>query len=318
MSLCKHCLALCVIVPALSTGGANCVDEDGTDFAMLLQARTISRMLDPRKAAADALLEKYQKLIAELNMTVLQCTEGIERLNNILDSAPYVINAMVSAIGDKALSCSLNKSGLPIHTDAPSTDQDICVVYCGESDCAAALSFVSKNKNAMGTHCDSLLYLQGGSLCFLEHQEPVNDHDKCLSIVAPHQPKEFASLAKELGLEELQCDESVAKVEELTTSSNSYYVINAMLPVFGAEADACSLAGIDVKSDAPSTQQSNCAIYCGESNCPIALGFLTDKRESLKKCDRLLFFHGGARCFLEKGVALKKEDKCREIVAPEL
>jgi len=291
--------------------------DDGKDLAILsfLQSRKVPGLRDP----ATALLKRYHDLISELNITVLQCTEGIERLSSILDDTPYVINAMISAIGGKAVSCNLNKTGVTIHTVAPATDHDVCVVYCGESDCPAALSFASHNKKELGAHCNTLLYLQGGSLCFLERHVPVNNHKKCLSIVAPHQPEEFTSLAKELGLEELQCNESVAKLTELTESSNPYYVINAMLPVFGEKADACSLAGVTVKSDVPSTHQDMCVIYCGESNCPIALSFLKKKRHELKtNCGRLLFLHGGARCLLEEGKALKNTEQCRQIVAPDL
>lgn len=298
-----------------NTSGA-CLLQRSTQVAALHLSAQDSDLPDPRQKAADAMIEKFRGIIEELGVQVIQCGEGIEKLRGMLSEKPYVINAMVPFVGDKARSCNLKLPGLTVHLHPPAKNTPTCVLYCGESDCPAALTYITNAKSKLQKQCGSIVYLQGGALCFTEHNVPVASRGKCLGIVAPHGEDEFRALADELSMKELGCDEAAQKLSDAGTGGT--YVLNVMLPVFGEKAQGCNLANIPVHDDVPEEQQDECVLYCGEARCPIALSFMQTKKKRLRAaCKSLSFVRGGASCFLQKKVPLKHAESCRNLVAPE-
>jgi len=280
---------------------------------------SLTELPDPRKDRADKMIEKFQGIISELNITIYQCNEGLAHLDSIMDEGPHVINAMVPFVGAPALSCNLERHGLPTHLHPPTTWTERCVFYCGESDCPAALTYMAHAKAKLQEFCGKVEYLQGGALCFVEHNEPLKNYSGCLRIVAPHNEEEFRKLADELDIEERDCDAGVDMLNLSAQGSTPHYVINMMVSAFGDVAKACNLADAVVHDDVPSGHQDACVLYCGEGYCPIALPFLLDKKDALRdrdRCGSLTFIRGGATCFLDKGVDLADPAACRGIVAP--
>merc|ERR1719401_351578 len=106
------------------------------------------------------MIEKWDGLIKELDVEVLQCEEGIDKLSSFSTSeSPYIINAMLWAVGARAAACSLKD--YTVHKHAPDTDQDVCIIHCGEENCAASLEFMNNSKADMTDHCGKIIYLQG-------------------------------------------------------------------------------------------------------------------------------------------------------------
>jgi len=274
-----------------------------------------------REEKGEAMKRRFQQTIDELNMTILQCEEGIDWLNERLNASAelYDVNAMVAFVGSRARGCNLNKQGLTVHVEPPSTKMDICVFHCGEMDCSAALILMKRNKKKIKENCGKVVYLQGGALCFVEKGEPLQNFEECQGIVQPHKPGVLAEFTRDVKADKISCDLADAKLSEIKRiSDGSLYVWNAMVPVFGAQAHACDISGVTTHGTAPTTENDLCVLYCGEDSCPQALSHMVAKKDDLAKhCKKLEFLEGGAKCFLEKKIALDQDEDCRKIVAPE-
>mmetsp|Transcript_138988 Transcript_138988/g.255609 ORF Transcript_138988/g.255609 Transcript_138988/m.255609 type:complete len:342 (+) Transcript_138988:1-1026(+) len=253
---------------------------------------------------AEKMIEKYQGLITELDVKVLQCQEGIARLQSLKN--PYIINAMLTAVGPVADGCSL--VDYDVHKSAPANKTEVCVIHCGEEDCPASLSFMQDNKEVMKKNCGSIIYLQGGAKCFVEQGMLQKNSEVCAGIVEPHAAGEFQSLAKKLNIKQAECNSSLMVTEKP-------YIVNMMISALGERADACSFSDKVVHATAPAESHESCVIFCGETHCPFALSFL-QKNEAVmsKNCGSIVFLQGGARCFLEANVPVKNKDQCSELV----
>lgn len=276
---------------------------------------------DPRQERADRMVQNFNDLIQRLGVTTLSCCEGEEFLHGFQQSQspPWVINAMEPFVGPRAKACRLRFSesqeqhGWAMQEHPPSSHQDHCVLYCGESDCPAALTYMKNAEQKLKANCGQITYLQGGALCFLDRSVDVVNRDQCMSIVAPHNAAELDTLASQMSVTKRQCD--ALSESELSDS----YVLNMMIPVFGQRAASCNLAQAGtVHGEAPSTLQDKCVLYCGEASCPFAVTFLqSHKKDLMNMCSSITFLEGGAACFLEKGMQVQDESVCRGIVAPE-
>lgn len=264
---------------------------------------------------------KFKGIINELNVRILQCDEGIAWLNDeivALAEDLHVINAMVPFVGAKAKGCNLKKEGLKVHLHVPSTMKDTCALYCGELDCGAALTYMSHAKDNIKKHCRNVVYLQGGALCFVEKQEPLHNFAECEGIVQPHKPGGLSDFIKDMNADRISCDQADSEITKLKSASGSHYVWNTMIPVFGARAKVCDLAGVTVHSDAPTSDHDLCMLYCGEDSCPYTLQHVAAKKMALARhCKKLAFLEGGAKCFLEKVIPMESDEDCRNIVDPE-
>jgi len=142
---------------------------------------------------AKELLEEHAELISSLDMTVLQCDDGVEKLNTVgaigdngAGPGVYIINAMLTAVGERADACSI--SGGNVHKDPPQSEQQICFVHCGEPECGAALDFVDTHQKEIAQYCAERVYLQGGAKCFVESGLPQKDSAGCAEIVGAKVP----------------------------------------------------------------------------------------------------------------------------------
>eukprot|EP00419_Tripos_fusus_P056292 CAMPEP_0172812134 /NCGR_PEP_ID=MMETSP1075-20121228/9853_1 /TAXON_ID=2916 /ORGANISM="Ceratium fusus, Strain PA161109" /LENGTH=345 /DNA_ID=CAMNT_0013651655 /DNA_START=82 /DNA_END=1115 /DNA_ORIENTATION=+ len=230
-------LALCGIIACWASGGFETqMPRIHSGFGSM-----ISRALD--LTAAEKMIHKYQGLIKELDVDVLQCTEGIEKLEELEN--PYVINVMLTAVGPRAKACSL--AGYDVHKNIPTLKTKVCVIHCGEDDCPASLSFMQQHKEQMKHVCGSIIYLQGGAKCFLQSGLLQTDSQKCSSIVEPHALGEFKSLAEELEIKSLPCNGVM--LEEISRLEKPF-IINMMISALGERADACSLSDEVVHANA--------------------------------------------------------------------
>merc|ERR1712012_1228118 len=117
----------------------------------------------------------------------------------------HLVNAMVPFVGPKAMGCNLNKQGLSVHVHPPTAWVDTCVFHCGESDCPAALIYMTRAKEKIQNNCGNVVYLQGGALCFLEQGEPLHNFEECQGIVEPHKPGGLAGFLRDVHADEISC-----------------------------------------------------------------------------------------------------------------
>jgi len=138
----------------------------------------------------EALVAKYADLISSLNITVLDCPESLDKLMLLKDAKPsvYMVNAMLEtyAVGERAMACNL--VDYDVHQDSPTSEQKTCVVHCGEPGCGAALNFVDKNQDNIGTYCEEMFYLQGGAKCWVESGLHLANATACGEIVGADVP----------------------------------------------------------------------------------------------------------------------------------
>lgn len=272
---------------------------------------------DPHQAEADRMIQQNQGIIKALDMTILQCDEGIRWLDDQLDAGqqPYVVNAMLTFVGERAASCNLNKEGLAVHQHLPTEHQDVCVFHCGESWCGASLTYMTNSQANIKSKCGKVVYLQAGALCFVEKVQPLQDIEKCSGIVQPHKPGELAAFARDVGAQFVPCDKVEEELSTWKGGEESYYIWNTMSPVFGSAGGACDLE--HAHAAAPTSAHDVCVLYCGEADCPMALKQMEAEKEALTgHCGKVVLLSGGAKCFLEKGIPVKEENACRSLVAP--
>lgn len=291
----------------------------------LLQLSSLSHAgvvrVDPRQHKADAMIEHFQPLIQELDLTIKQCEEGIDWLNDAIGRSAqlWAINAMVPFVGQKAKGCNLDKEGLVMQEHPPSEHQETCVLYCGEMDCNAALTYMSRAKAKLKAQCHNIVYLQGGALCFVEKEEPLQDRLQCQSLVQPAPPGGLASFLREAHIQSVSCNSAKGTVESLQSGEKSFYIWNTMVPVFGEDAEACNLRGdYKVHGEAPTSAHDVCLLYCGESSCPQALQFMKEGKGKLSEnCREIKLLDGGAKCFLQEEIEVESKEQCRGIVSPD-
>jgi len=136
----------------------------------------------------ESLLEEYSDLISSMDISVFQCDEGVEKLNALQeeDSGPYVVNAMLTAVGPNAEFCSL--ANFNVNKDPPKTDEKVCIVHCGEDHCGASLQFINDHQEDLSNHCEDIMYFQGGAKCFVEKGVELSNVTACAEFTGAEVP----------------------------------------------------------------------------------------------------------------------------------